>query len=154
VVVFAIWIAFKHGGERNIEDLANGKETGRTDPVATPFIFLNLLEADAQCPAKFVLAHVEGKPSFAHSSTDVRINGGCVLWCVLVHLRFFHIGTLLSSSISRQLAFSPMWLLFLRIKLANMVTVQGAHDADPGEHRLGNLKLPLRPKISGPYGAG
>ena len=64
----AFWIAFKHGGERNIEDLANVKETGRTDPVATPFIFLNLLEADAQCPAKFVLAHVEGKPSFAHSS--------------------------------------------------------------------------------------
>jgi hypothetical protein len=84
-----VWIAFKHGGERNIEDLANVKETGRTDPVATPFIFLNLLEADAQCPAKFVLAHVEGKPSFAHSSTDVRVNGGCVPWCALVNLRFF-----------------------------------------------------------------
>ena len=129
----AFWIAFKHGGERNIEDLANVKETGRTDPVATPFIFLNLLEADAQCPAKFVLAHVEGKPSFAHSSTDVRVNGGCVPR-ILVHLRIFHIGTLLSSPISRQLPFCPMRVFAIGIEHPFDVPVQCPQHADARMH--------------------
>jgi hypothetical protein len=86
-------------------------------------------------PAKFVLAHVECKPSFAHSSADVRINGGCVPWCVLVHLRFFHIGTLLSSSISRQLALSPMRVFVRSIERPFDVPVQSAQHPDARVHQ-------------------
>jgi hypothetical protein len=77
------WIAFKHGGERNIEDLANVKETGRTDPVATPFIFLNLLEADAQClPSSCWLMLSASRRSRIrapmYASTGVAFLGACL----------------------------------------------------------------------------
>ena len=38
-------------------------------------------------------------------------------------------------SIPRQLPLSPMMILPIRVKLANVAAVQGPHDADAREHR-------------------
>jgi hypothetical protein len=47
-------------------------------------------------------------PTLAHSSADVRVNGGCAPGSVPFRLRFFHIGRILSLLISRQLLFFPI----------------------------------------------
>jgi hypothetical protein len=49
-----------------------------------------------------------------------------------------------------QLAPSPMRLFVLRIELANVVTVQSLHDADPGEHRRASVRLRRDPVPSPP----
>jgi hypothetical protein len=91
----------------NFQNPANAKQPRRADAVLPSFIFLNLLLRDAQGLRELRLAHFEYVPTLAHSSTNISINGGCTPRCDLLCLRFFHIGTLLSSPISRQLPFSP-----------------------------------------------
>ena len=41
------------------------------------FVFLNLLERDAQFFAKLLLAHTEREPLLAHPSADVSVDGTC-----------------------------------------------------------------------------
>src|ERR1700681_4395603 len=59
-------------------------------PVDAPFIFLNLLERDAQFPAQLCLAHIKREPLLAHPSADVSVDGACASWRELFQFCSFH----------------------------------------------------------------
>jgi hypothetical protein len=52
-------VVFKHRRQRDVQGFADAIKTRCTDPVDAAFIFLNLLERNAQFSAKLLLAHIK-----------------------------------------------------------------------------------------------
>jgi hypothetical protein len=70
VEVLSPRVLVEHGGERDTQGFANIEQAARADAILPAFVFLNLLERDAQSLAKFNLAHVQILPTLAHSLSD------------------------------------------------------------------------------------
>src|SRR5258708_16072024 len=65
-----LWVALKHRGQRGVQGLADIEKAPRADAVLPAFVFLNLLERDAQGLAEISLAYAERLPALAHPSAD------------------------------------------------------------------------------------
>jgi hypothetical protein len=68
-------VVFKHRRQRDIQRFAYHEKTRRADAVPTTFVFLNLLERNAQLLAKLLLAHIKRQPLFTYPSADVSVDG-------------------------------------------------------------------------------
>ena len=65
-----LWIALKHRRQRDVQGLADIEKAPRADTVLPAFVFLNLLERDAQGLAEVCLAYAERLPAHAHPIAD------------------------------------------------------------------------------------
>jgi hypothetical protein len=95
-------ISLEHGRQRDIQGFANLEETRCADAVFSAFVFLNLLERDAQFFAKLVLAHTERQPLLAHPSADVSVDGTCTF-----RREFFRICLLHTFSLAQTTLRAP-----------------------------------------------
>src|SRR5450755_3739928 len=59
---------------RDLKDLGDLLDTAGADPVGTFFVFLNLLECEAQCFAELFLTHAQHDAAHAHATADIFVN--------------------------------------------------------------------------------
>jgi hypothetical protein len=59
---------------RNLQDAGDVLQAPRADPIRAFFLFLHLLERQAECIAKLLLAHFKHEPAHAHTTAHIHVN--------------------------------------------------------------------------------